>query len=392
MPARISVLELRSVRGTGGGPEKTILFGAELRERERIDVTVCYLRDLRDGVFAIDARARGMDVDYVEASERHSFDPRVWSTLKNLVETRRIDIVHSHDYKTDLLALMLSWSTGVIPLGTAHGWTGDSLRERLLYYPIGRRLLSRFPRVIAVSTDIKNELVRSGAAPDRVTVLLNGIDPSTFRRDVESVPAVREELGFGRHEMVIGSVGRLEPQKRFDLLMEAFAQLSRTFEQLRLVIVGDGSLREELTRLAERLQLGPRCRLLGHREDISRLHHAFDLFVQSSTYEGTPNAVLEAMALETPLVATDVGGTSELVTPDVHGLIVPPGSVAALHAAVERILADPEAAHRRAAAARQRIEVELSFEARTRRLEAIYFQLIAERSASSSEKRASHLA
>ncbi|MGH9387888.1 MAG: glycosyltransferase [Vicinamibacterales bacterium] len=389
MAPRISVLELRSVRGTGGGPEKTILFGAELRDRQRFDVTVCYIRDLRDDVFGVEARARRLDIDYVEALERHSLDPRVWATLKDLVATRRIDIVHSHDYKTDLLSLMLSWRMGVIPLGTAHGWTGHSVRERLIYYPMGKRLLSRFPRVIAVSTDIKNELVRCGAAPGRVVVLLNGIDPAAFRREVAEQPVVRKELGYSASEVVIGCVGRLERQKRFDLLMEAFAQLSQSFDHLRLVIVGDGSLRTELTNLATRLELGSRCQLLGHRENIARLHHAFDLFVQSSTYEGTPNAVLEAMALETPLVATDVGGTSEVVWPDIHGLIVP-ANVAALRGAIQNVLVDPEAARRRANAARRRIEEELSFEARTRRLETIYGELMDGRP--SSVKRVSHLA
>ena len=127
-----------------------------------------------------------------------------------------------------------------------------------------------------------------------------------------------------------------------------------------------------------KLGLGESCLLVGHRLDIADLHQAFDLFVQSSEYEGTPNAVLEAMAMTTPLVATDVGGTGELALDGVHGILVPPHDVGALRSAIERVTTDPEGARTRAVAARQRIETELSFQARTRRLERIYEQLARE--------------
>src|SRR5690349_9916704 len=119
-PAMTRVLELRSVRGTGGGPEKTILAGAS-RADKRFAVTVCYLRDVRDRVFGIDERARQMPIDYVEIRERHSFDPTIGPALVRLVRDRGVDIVHAHDYKTGALALVLAQVTGIVPLATAHG-------------------------------------------------------------------------------------------------------------------------------------------------------------------------------------------------------------------------------------------------------------------------------
>jgi glycosyltransferase involved in cell wall biosynthesis len=117
----------------------------------------------------------------------------------------------------------------------------------------------------------------------------------------------------------------------------------------------------------------------GHRLDIADLHQAFDLLVQSSETEGTPNAVLEAMAMGTPIVATDVGGTRELAAHREHALLVPRHDVPSLRAAIGEVLTGREAAGRRAVAARRRIETELSFDTRTRRLEAIYEQLAHER-------------
>jgi glycosyltransferase involved in cell wall biosynthesis len=177
---------------------------------------------------------------------------------------------------------------------------------------------------------------------------------------------------------VIGTVGRLEQQKRFDLLIEAFAALRSKWPRARLVIVGDGSLRRKLERLAARLGVNDVCQFLGHRLDIPDLHDAFDLFVQSSEYEGTPNAVLEAMAMETPLVATDVGGTSELALPDQHALIVPSRDAKGLAAAIANALSDPASARARARVGRARVEHELSFAGRTRRLEQIYERLMAD--------------
>jgi glycosyltransferase involved in cell wall biosynthesis len=260
-------------------------------------------------------------------------------------------------------------------MATAHGWTGQSGRERRIYYPAHKRLLARFPGVVAVSTEIRDELVRLGAAPDRIAVILNGIDPDVFKRDDRRRDDIRASLGLSPSDIVIGAVGRLEQQKRFDLLLDALARLAPEHASLRLVVVGDGSLRGRLESHAADLGLAERCRFLGHCDDVSSLHHAFDVFAQSSEYEGTPNAVLEAMAMETPIVATAAGGTHELAAHGVHALIVPVGDVQALRWGIESVLADPPAARSRVSAARQRIERELSFEARTRRLEAIYADL-----------------
>ncbi len=115
--------------------------------------------------------------------ERHSLDPSIWRPLRDLVRARAVDVVHAHEYKSDLLALLLSRSTGAVPLATAHGWTGHSRRERLVYYPADKRVLSRFPVVVAVSNEVKADLVAHGCRPERVHVLLNGIDHHAFHRD-----------------------------------------------------------------------------------------------------------------------------------------------------------------------------------------------------------------
>ena len=375
MSRPIRVLELRSVWGTGGGPDKTILNGARVHDPSRVALTVCYIRDARDKVFALDRRAAELGLDYTEVIERHSFDPGIWPQLRKLVLDRRIDIVHAHDYKTDGLAWALAKRTPIVPLSTAHGFAMVSLSQRT-YYALEKRLLARFPRVIAVASHIKAELVRTGSRPDRVTVINNAIDPQVFRRDPARRAPVRRALGYSDDDVVIGAVGRLEQEKRFDMLIEVIARLRAGHPAIKLAIVGEGSLRGELEAVIGRVGAGSAVQLLGHRTDVVDLYQAFDVFVQSSEREGTPNCVLEAMAMETPLVATDVGGTSELATNEVHGLLVPRNDPDRLLAAIDRAIADPAGRAARAAEARRRTETDLSFERRIRRIEDIYDELM----------------
>ena len=372
----IRLLEIRSVRGTGGGPEKTILMSAARSDPDRVQTTVCYIRDARDGVFGVDRRASDLGVDYVEVSERHSFDVSAWARLRRVIRDRRIDIVHAHEYKTDLLAWWLSRVEDVVPLSTVHGWSGHSWRERAIYYPADRRLLRAFPRVIAVSSEIRERLVRAGVRRSRIALVLNAIDHRAFARTRSIEPEARRALGLGPHDFVIGTVARLEDGKGLDMLIDVVSSLQARRPDIRLVIAGDGSRRAHLeARARERFPPGG-WRFLGHRPDVAFLHHAFDLFVHPSDHEGTPNAVLEAMALETPLIATDAGGTAELARDGVHGRIVPCRDARALSDAIACVLANPAAAASRAAAARRRAETALSFDTRMHTVESIYGDLL----------------
>lgn len=372
----VHVLELRAADGPGGGPEKTIIQGAALTNPERARVTVCYLRHEADASDELAERARALGLDYLEIRQRRRDVRESLKQLRQLVRKREIDVVHAHEYKSDFIAAYLANAEGTIPLATAHGWTGHSVRERWAYYPLDRRILTRFPKVLAVSGQIRGELIRAGASPERVETLLNGIDPDLYRLDQRRVAVARDRFAVRPGEIAIGSVGRIEPQKRFDLLVEAFARLRTKDRRLRLLLAGEGSLRAWLMSRADALGLGDSCCFVGHCPEVGDFYHALDVFVQSSDYEGTPNVVLEAMALEVPIVATDVGGTAELITDGVHGLIIPPGDSSRIAHALTTTLADKASTTRRIAAARRRVEVELSFQNRCRRLEEIYEQLV----------------
>jgi glycosyltransferase involved in cell wall biosynthesis len=269
----------------------------------------------------------------------------------------------------------LAHRTGVLRLATAHGWTGNAPRERCIYYPGDKLLLSRFPGVIAVSDQIRQTLIRWGARPGRVRVLLNGIDPGAYRRDLLLRNQIRRQLGFRSEDRVLAAVGRVERQKRFDLLLDAVRLLRTDGCPVKLVIAGDGSLLGDLRHRIERLGLRDCVTLLGHCSNMRHVYSAFDLLVQSSDYEGTPTVIVEAMAMQIPVVATDVGGTSQLVTHEQHALLVPAGRPDHLARAVRQVWDDPAATARRVEAARERVETQLNFQQRLEKLQQAYQDL-----------------
>ncbi len=376
-PLPVRVLVLRAVDGAGGGADQIILRNATLIDRHRVQMTVCFLRRQGDPDFDFDRRSADVGLEYREILHRGPFDRRVLPQLVGLARELQPQIIHSHDYKANFYATMLARQIPLVRLATSHGWTGDTRRERWVYYPADKLLLRRFPGVIAVSNQIRDTLLRYGAAPERVRVLLNGVDPAEFQCQPGQRATVRDELGYGPQAIVLGAIGRVEHQKRFDLLLSAFQRLMPHRPELRLLIAGDGSQLPALRRDVARRGLESHVRLCGHCPQIKTLYEGLDLLVQSSDYEGTPTVVVEAMAMCVPIVATDVGGTSQLITHEEHGLLVPRRQPDQLAAAIERTLDDPAATAQRVARARTRVEQSLSYRARLDQLEAIYLELAA---------------
>jgi glycosyltransferase involved in cell wall biosynthesis len=193
---------------------------------------------------------------------------------------------------------------------------------------------------------------QEGARPDQIRVIHNGV-PLEDRPVSFDPSSLRAELRLPSQVTLIGSVGRLDNQKGFDVLLEALALSGR--EDIHLLLVGSGREEASLRRQAARLNLYDRVHFAGYRRDVPKLLQLLQVYVQPSRFEGMPNALLEAMAAGTPVVATEVDGNRELIEDGVHGWLVPPGNPRALARAVEAALKDPPEARRRAAAAKERV-------------------------------------
>src|SRR5205814_1768488 len=176
-----------------------------------------------------------------------------------------------------------------------------------LYYAIDRWTLPRYEHVITVSRDLFQICRALRISPERLHLIENAIDTEEFRRVCrpEELPS-RAQVPRGR--LVIGAVGRLSEEKGFDLLIRVVEQLVKEGYDLELWIAGEGSERERLEMQIARTGFGSRFRILGFQEDARNLFQAFDIFCLSSLREGLPNVVIEAMAMEVPVVATRRGG------------------------------------------------------------------------------------
>jgi glycosyltransferase involved in cell wall biosynthesis len=205
-------------------------------------------------------------------------------------------------------------------------------------------------------------------------VIPNGIETAAFARTGDRA-RLRAEWGVRDDQIVIGSIGRLEPVKGFDVMLEAFARLRQAAAPAgtaRLVIAGDGSQREALEAQASRLGISEHVQLLGWRDDVHDLHAAFDLFTLSSRSEGMSISLLEAMSAGLCPVVTDVGGNAEVLGPELQGLLAGREEPALLARAWEQVLSDPRQRAARASAAQARARSQFDVSLMVSRYEALY--------------------
>ena len=165
---------------------------------------------------------------------------------------------------------------------------------------------------------------KSGIRPERVTTIPNGIDAEEYSKDID-MRKMKDDIEVRSDARLISIVARLSPEKDHEMLLEAFSLFCKQFTDVDLVVVGDGGLFEDLKNTTRRLEVAPRVHFLGYRKDVAQLLATFDCFVLSSRSEGLSMTLLEAMAAGLPVVATDVGGNSEVVQHEETGFLVPTG-------------------------------------------------------------------
>jgi len=263
-----------------------------------------------------------------------------FGTLPALVlwyREQKVAVVHTHLYAADSYGRVAAVLAGVRGrFSTRHNTSAWGSRgRRWLAWGLGR--LSQ--RVIACGEAVGKFLVDvERLPPDRVTVIANGINLRRF--DAVDRTALRRELGVGENTVLMGVVGRLHPQKGHADLMVALEALNRTHPDFVCVLAGSGDLKDTIEADAKARGLEGKVRLLGQRKDIPNVLAGLDLFVMPSLWEGLPMAMLEAMALATPVLATSVGSIPSVIDSGEDGMLVPPGDPAALTTALQRLMAD----------------------------------------------------
>ena len=287
------MLHTRVVTGAGGGPDKTILNSPRFLNGLGYRAFCAYMHAPADAGFeTLQAKARLCGAPLISVPDRGPFDTRVVTNLLKICREKRVGIWHGHDYKSNLLGLLIRpfWPMRLVT--TVHGWVERTWRTPL-YYAVDRLCLPQYDRVICVSNDLYEQCLVSGVSRDRCLLIENAIDTDEYCLSA-TAGAAKAERGLRPGRFTIGAMGRLSAEKGFDILIEAFDQLLAAGVDAELRIAGEGGERARLEALIARLQRQDRIRLLGYLPDPREFFETLDVFVLSwnPSLEGVDQEIL----------------------------------------------------------------------------------------------------
>jgi glycosyltransferase involved in cell wall biosynthesis len=314
----------------------------------------------------LELEAAGVRVLRLRVAHRAYY--REWRSYAGAMREFAPDVVHCHGYRPDLLAGWAARGRGLPRVSTVHGFTGGGWKNRL-YERLQLRALRRFESVIAVSRPIRDRLIGIGIPERSITVIPNALRPA----DLMPRDDARRRLGLPGTGLVLGWVGRMSREKGLDVLIGALGGLRDL--PVTLSILGEGPLRRDLEEQATRLGVADRLHWHGTVSGAARYFPAFDGFVLSSRTEGTPIALLEAMAAGVPVVATRVGGVPDILAEN-EAFLVDSEAPTGLSAAIRRLFADPREAGQRAERAKARVARDFSMEAWIHRHARLYREML----------------
>lgn len=313
---------------TTGGAQRALLQLAQWFHDRDYSVSVVFFYD-KDGLFENWQKAYPFEIVDLNAwgqqGKSLSKALKLFQGLRKLyglIRKGKFSFLISYTHHSNLLAIPIAWLAGVpVRLATHRGkiYGFPRWQERLHAGMINSGIATA---LLAVSESTRLDAIEEGVVPERVFVIPNGVDLPDLDEEVGC--AVRQTLGIRSDQKVFFYAGRLNYEKGPDLLLKAFAEVIDAVPDARLVLAGDGPLRQELEDMALTFNIDEEVVFLGVRNDVPAIMKAADVFVLSSRTEGMPNAVLEAMALSTPVVAFEVGGVKDLLRDGFTGRLSKP--------------------------------------------------------------------
>jgi glycosyltransferase involved in cell wall biosynthesis len=317
-----------------------------------------------EGSMEYAARERGIEPVYIPSLQREIspfVDAAAVAKVRELIREFRPHILHTHTAKAGAVGRTAAMLAGrARPQVVVHTFHGHVLRgyfggaQTAAFTQLERRLARASDALIAVSPEVRDDLVRLGIAPEsKITVIRLGLDlESRVAATPDARRQLRASLGIPDDAFVVGWLGRMTEIKRADDLLRALALLGPA---AHLVLAGDGPLRGDLEALAHELGIATRTHFTGFRDDVGSIYAASDTIALTSANEGTPVTVIEALAAGVPVVSTAVGGVADIVEPGRTGFLVPRGDTAAIADALRRLEQDPELRGHMGAVARETV-------------------------------------
>jgi glycosyltransferase involved in cell wall biosynthesis len=332
---KIRVLQLGSPTGLYGA-ERWILALIRHLDPEEIESQVAVIKDdpSLDAPLCREARKLGITSHVFEAKGRVNVS--AVQQLRKYILENRIQVLHTHGYKTDLIGLLSTPGTGCRNVSTPHGWSKQADFKLRCYEFIDRCAFPFFDTVIPLSDELFESLRSIPWLNGKLRLVRNAVDTA----EIENVKEVANELMQFRNEgnFIIGYIGQLIPRKGLDILLNAVSRLR--FKSWRLAIIGDGESRLSLESQAKDLKVSDKVCFFGFREDRIAFLRGFDVFVLPSRLEGIPRCLMEAMAAGVAAIASDIPGCRDLITHGQTGLLFPVDSEEILANRIETIASD----------------------------------------------------
>ncbi|HYL79934.1 MAG TPA: GT4 family glycosyltransferase PelF [Candidatus Acidoferrum sp.] len=369
-----------------GGPGRHAILLSAGMDPARFDTTlITGVVGKDEGDLSDLARARGITPRVIRELGRPIHPAHDLVALIKLVRIfrgLRPDLVHTHLAKAGTLGRVAARLCGVpCSVHTFHGHVLEGYfhpAAAQIFRWIEQRLARGTDRIVVISPRLREGILAMGIGrPERMEVIPLGLDLERFRAAPSA--RLREALGLASGMPLLGIVGRLVPIKDHTTLFQAMALLQAKEGAPHLVVVGDGERRGELERLVASLRLASRIHFLGWRNDLEAILGELDVVVCCSRNEGTPLALIEAMAAGVPVLSTDVGGVGDVVVHGKTGWLVPPADPPALAQAIRDLMAAPALRARLAAAGHAVVLERHGLEALIQRTERLYAQLLTEK-------------
>jgi len=350
----MKILQLISSKGYFGAENVLVQLAAQLNKDKNfqpiagvIENSVAPHREVAD-----ESRKKGISTAIFPCQDK--FDLQTILQLRRYVREQGIDIIHSHGYKSNLYSFFSTLGLSTANVATCHNWLGDKAKMKF-YTAIDLFFLRRFSHAVAVSPDVRERMLKSGIPAEKVSVVGNGIDVDRFE-NTSPPNNVKAQLGIPDHHSVVGTVGRLSPEKGHIHLLNVFEAIQSEFPDVSFLIVGDGPSREELQKKFD----NPSVIFTGLRSDLPELYKCMDIFALPSLTEGLPMVLLEAMASALPVIATSVGSVPDVMIGGETGLLLSPGEEGVLRKHLVYLLRNPEERRRMGQKGHARVKEEYS--------------------------------
>ena len=373
----MKVLHLINTLSTGGA-EMHLLTLCRYLKRQNVEIVVACLREhVKDSrSLRLDFEEEDIRVINLQADSR--YDSLFLGRIARVLREERSDIIHTHLPRADVAgAFARVFHPGLVWVCSVHAIYSEDWSGRWSL-PLFNLLWRRADIMLCISHAVREWLVGRGVPQDKARVIHYGIEPEKF-----SEPRVnlREQWGLNDNA-VVGSIGRLEPRKGHDLLIQAMPELCMRVPSARLLIAGHDPCGYGVTlrRLIDRLGLGEKLQLVGFQTDVVSFLNALDVFAFASSSEGFGQVVIEAMAAGKPVITSKIAPLTEIVADGETGLLVESGSPQSFASAIAQLLIDPMERHRMGARGRERVTKCFTAERMTQETLLLYENLLGQKS------------